>query len=105
MAGIEEKDAAQFIGRALGCLEISRGGREERGERGLDGWYRGEGCSPVHRQGTWMFRDKQRRRRGRGGGGEGVRGLDAGIEEKDAAQFIGRALGCLEISRGGGGEG
>ena len=36
------KDAAQFIGRALGCLEISRGGgvggeEEERGERG-PGW-------------------------------------------------------------------
>ena len=68
--------------------------------------YRGEGCSPVHRQGTWMFRDKQRRRR------RGVRGAwMAGIEEKDAAQFIGRALGVFRDKqrrrrgRGGGGEG
>ena len=42
MAGIEEKDAAQFIGRALGCLEINRGGGEEEEKESANVWYLGE---------------------------------------------------------------
>ena len=56
----------------MGCLEISRGGgeggeEEERGERG-PGWLGIEekDAAQFIGQGTWIFRDKQRRREERG---------------------------------------